>query len=141
VYQCLGEVQGRQMASRINKPEATFRGLSGFGIAKKSRPDRKSSSEVCQHCISMSSNAVRGSEPPSKNTGPCLIWKTLLNRSAPCTSSSCAYTANMDRHSSPSQGTPAPYGHACASCAQSKCKCIIRRAGGPCERSVIRPKS
>jgi hypothetical protein len=57
------------MVSRINKPEATFRGLSGFGVAKKSRPGRESSSDVCQHCTSMSSDAVRGSQPPSKNTG------------------------------------------------------------------------
>jgi hypothetical protein len=40
----------------------------------------------------------------------------------------------MDRHSSSSPGTPALYGHACANCAQSKCKCILRRAGGRCER-------
>ncbi|PMD42861.1 hypothetical protein L207DRAFT_486635 [Hyaloscypha variabilis F] len=39
---------------------------------------------------------------------------------------------NRDRSSSPS--IPAPYGKACATCAQSKCKCFIRRAGGPCER-------
>lgn len=30
--------------------------------------------------------------------------------------------------------TPAPYGHACANCAQSKCRCILHRVGGPCER-------
>ncbi|OQV07342.1 hypothetical protein CLAIMM_11793 [Cladophialophora immunda] len=40
----------------------------------------------------------------------------------------------MDQHSSPSLGTPAPYGQACTSCAQSKCKCIIRPAGGACDR-------
>ncbi|KAI9740059.1 MAG: hypothetical protein M1818_004810 [Claussenomyces sp. TS43310] len=40
----------------------------------------------------------------------------------------------MDRHASSPPGTPAPYGHACANCAQSKNKCIIRQAGGPCER-------
>ncbi|KAH8651094.1 hypothetical protein BX600DRAFT_473069 [Xylariales sp. PMI_506] len=33
-------------------------------------------------------------------------------------------------------GTPAPYGHACTSCAQSKCKCIVRPTGGPCERCL-----
>ncbi|KAI0104437.1 hypothetical protein F4814DRAFT_452551 [Daldinia grandis] len=40
----------------------------------------------------------------------------------------------MDQNSSFPPGTPAPYGHACVSCAQSKCKCIIRPIGGPCER-------
>lgn len=45
-------------------------------------------------------------------------------------------TQDIDRHSPLTAGTPAPYGHACANCAQSKCKCIIRRAGGPCERSA-----
>ncbi|KAH8810878.1 hypothetical protein F5884DRAFT_672828 [Xylogone sp. PMI_703] len=39
----------------------------------------------------------------------------------------------MNRHSS-LRGTSAPYGHACANCARSKCKCIIRLAGEPCER-------
>lgn len=38
------------------------------------------------------------------------------------------------RHAAPSPGIPAPYGHACANCALSKCKCIIHQAGGPCER-------
>ncbi|KAH6675190.1 hypothetical protein B0J14DRAFT_653379 [Halenospora varia] len=59
----------------------------------------------------------------------------------------------MDHHTSAPQGTPAPYGKACANCARSKCKCIIRHAGGPCERcrrlntecrpaeSVRRPRS
>ncbi|KAI0843906.1 hypothetical protein F5Y00DRAFT_249993 [Daldinia vernicosa] len=40
----------------------------------------------------------------------------------------------MDRNPPTPSGTPAPYGHACVSCAQSKCKCIIRPVGGPCER-------
>ncbi|KAF2807184.1 uncharacterized protein BDZ99DRAFT_500451 [Mytilinidion resinicola] len=40
----------------------------------------------------------------------------------------------MDQHSSSSLGTPAPYGQACTSCAQSKCKCIIRPVGGACDR-------
>ncbi|KIM97022.1 hypothetical protein OIDMADRAFT_169794 [Oidiodendron maius Zn] len=40
----------------------------------------------------------------------------------------------MDRRASSTPGTPAPYGHACVNCAQSKCKCILRREGGPCER-------
>ncbi|KAE9369122.1 hypothetical protein N431DRAFT_412898 [Stipitochalara longipes BDJ] len=40
----------------------------------------------------------------------------------------------MDRHRSPSPSIPAPYGQACANCAQSKCKCFIGRAGGPCKR-------
>jgi hypothetical protein len=50
--ECIGVwVRCREvMVSRINKLEATFKGLSGFGIAKKSRPDRQSSSDVCQHC-------------------------------------------------------------------------------------------
>ncbi|KAH7333048.1 Zn(II)2Cys6 transcription factor [Rhexocercosporidium sp. MPI-PUGE-AT-0058] len=51
------------------------------------------------------------------------------------------------------QGTLAPYGKACANCARSKCRCIIRHAAGPCERcrrlntecrpaeSVRRPRS
>jgi hypothetical protein len=30
--------------------------------------------------------------------------------------------------------TPAPYGHACSNCAHSKCRCILYRIGGPCER-------
>ncbi|OTB10379.1 hypothetical protein K445DRAFT_253890 [Daldinia sp. EC12] len=40
----------------------------------------------------------------------------------------------MDQNPPTPSGTPAPYGHACVSCAQSKCKCIIRPVGGPCER-------
>ncbi|KAI1642323.1 uncharacterized protein F4817DRAFT_353233 [Daldinia loculata] len=40
----------------------------------------------------------------------------------------------MEQNPSTPSGTPAPYGHACVSCAQSKCKCIIRPVGGPCER-------
>jgi hypothetical protein len=47
----------------------------------------------------------------------------------------------MDRHRSSSPGAPAQYGHACTNCAQSKCKCIIRRTGGSCERSVTHPKT
>ena len=43
-----------------------------------------------------------------------------------------AYT--MNRPASPSPGTPAPYGRACVECSQSKCKCILRRVGGRCER-------
>ncbi|KAI1801524.1 hypothetical protein F4811DRAFT_459927 [Daldinia bambusicola] len=40
----------------------------------------------------------------------------------------------MNQNPPTPSGTPAPYGHACMSCAQSKCKCIIRPIGGPCER-------
>ncbi|KAF4768962.1 hypothetical protein HAV15_008385 [Penicillium sp. str.  len=29
---------------------------------------------------------------------------------------------------------PAAYGYSCANCAQSKRKCILRAAGGPCQR-------
>ncbi|PYH99003.1 hypothetical protein BO71DRAFT_343864 [Aspergillus ellipticus CBS 707.79] len=29
---------------------------------------------------------------------------------------------------------PAPYGHACMNCSQSKCKCILPRGGGRCQR-------
>jgi hypothetical protein len=133
------------MLSRIDKPEATIRGLSGFGIAKKSRPDRRSLTDICQQCLpstrSIPGDAVRRSQPSSKNTSPCLIRKTLLKNLLPVPVPAVSARQDMDRHTSPSRGTPAPYGHACASCAQSKCKCVIRRAGGPCERSAIRPKS
>ncbi|KAK9243068.1 hypothetical protein V1506DRAFT_494407 [Lipomyces tetrasporus] len=40
----------------------------------------------------------------------------------------------MDRIAPSSAGTPAPYGHSCATCAKSKRKCIVRRSGEPCER-------
>ena len=43
---------------------------------------------------------------------------------------------NMDLDMPSSPGAPAAYGHACKSCAQSKIKCIIRPADGPCERSA-----
>ncbi|KAK2729073.1 C6 transcription factor [Colletotrichum kahawae] len=31
-------------------------------------------------------------------------------------------------------GIPAPYGRACTNCSRAKCKCILRPAGGACER-------
>lgn len=31
-------------------------------------------------------------------------------------------------------GTPAPYGHACQSCAHAKCKCMLLGSGNGCER-------
>ncbi|KAE8420988.1 hypothetical protein BDV36DRAFT_292664 [Aspergillus pseudocaelatus] len=31
-------------------------------------------------------------------------------------------------------GKPAAYGYSCATCAQSKRKCVVRAAGGPCQR-------
>lgn len=40
----------------------------------------------------------------------------------------------MENRSASPSGTPAPYGRACLECSQSKCKCILRRVGGRCER-------
>lgn len=33
---------------------------------------------------------------------------------------------------------PAPYGRACEECAHAKCKCMLRREGGRCERFALR---
>ena len=41
---------------------------------------------------------------------------------------------DVDRHAPPSSLTPAPYGRACMDCSQSKCKCMIRKIDGRCER-------
>lgn len=34
-------------------------------------------------------------------------------------------------------GQAAPYGQACLQCFKSKCKCVLRSEGGPCERYVV----
>jgi hypothetical protein len=47
-----------------------------------------------------------------------------------------SHILNMEPHTSLIPGQPAPYGRACVSCSQAKCKCIIRAGGGRCERSV-----
>lgn len=45
--------------------------------------------------------------------------------------------AGMDQDIEPLKGRPARYGYSCARCAQSKRKCIIREAGGPCQRYAV----
>ncbi|KAB8222898.1 hypothetical protein BDV33DRAFT_201036 [Aspergillus novoparasiticus] len=40
----------------------------------------------------------------------------------------------MDSNPLSVAGKPAAYGYSCATCAQSKRKCVVRAAGGPCQR-------
>jgi hypothetical protein len=98
-----------------------------FGIAKTFR-------SVRGHKAFVSTTLV--TETSVTNTGAFLIWRTLVTNLCLGLLQLLAISVrgNMDRHTSVSLGTPAPYGQACANCARSKCKCIIRHAGGPCER-------
>ncbi len=114
---------------------------TGFRYCHGTRPmpcDLESLSDVCQHCHQCHSPFVL--KAPSKHM-PVADLGDSFKKATPSTSFSCLRTVKHGPAYIVVSCTPAPYGHACVNCTQSKCKCITRQADRPCERSATRPKS
>lgn len=74
------------------------------------------------------------SQIDSDKSQPTFLMSTTMRNPADS-------AATMGQGSWQSDAYPAAYGRACASCSQSKCKCIYPRAGGRCQRLVCQVQS